>query len=304
MNDQQRRLFISVVDAGSFSKAAQEGFVTPQSVSQRIRKLEAEVGVELLERGSRGVVPTKAGQAFYQGCLDIERGIEALVETCRALGSTRRSTVRLGVGRDYSMGLFNAFLPGFLRTHPNVDVEYVDANRDSVVDDLRNGVFDVAESIRLRTDDVSFLPLCRIGRCCLLSAKNPLARHPSIKPQDLRGQQVYVFSLHWATDLQLHLQRTCPDIQLLEAPSASRFAPQKLCDAGDAVYLVPSNLCERFEPLIPIPLDVELKNDYGLVYLASEKGRIGEFLAAARSVFTDRRPATPQNSCGTAPHPL
>ena len=100
MNDRQRKLFVNVVDAGSFSKAAAEGFVTPQSVSQQIRKLEAEVGVDLLERKPQGVVPTEAGRAFYQGCLDIERSIEALVETCRILGGDMRLTIRLGMGRD------------------------------------------------------------------------------------------------------------------------------------------------------------------------------------------------------------
>ncbi len=292
MNDRQRRLFVTVVDAGSFSKAAQEGFVTPQSVSQQIRKLEAEVGVELLERRSQGVRPTAAGRAFYQGCLDIEHSIDALVGTCRALGGERRATIRIGMGRDYSMGLFNAFLPTFLRRHPGTDVEYVDVNRDRVADDLRGDAFDVAESIRPRgalDDGVAFLPLCLIGRCCLLSAKNPLARNPSIRPQDLRGQQVYVFSLGWATDLQLYLQRNCPDVQLLEAPPASHFAPQRLCDAGNAVYLVPDNLCERFEPLIPIPLDVDLKNEYGLVYLASKEERLREFLDTAREVFGEAR---------------
>lgn len=285
MNDRQRRLFVSVVDEGSFSKAAEKGFVTPQSVSQQIRKLEAEVGVELLERGSRGVTPTEAGRVFYQGCLDIERSIDALVETCRALGGEGHTTIRLGMGRDYSMGLFSAFLPEFLRDHPAVDVEYIDVNRDNVVEGLRDDAFDVAESIAFDDAEIAFLPLCRIGRCCLLSAKNPLARRPAIRPEDLRGQQVYVFSLSWATDLQLYLQRTCPEVQLLEAPPTSRFAPQKLCDPGDAVYLIPSNLRERFEPLIPIPLDVDLKNEYGLVYLASEENRLKEFLDAAREAF-------------------
>lgn len=292
MNDRQRKLFVNVVDAGSFSKAAAEGFVTPQSVSQQIRKLEAEVGVDLLERKPQGVVPTEAGQAFYQGCLDIERSIEALVETCRILGGDMRLTIRLGVGRDYSMGLFNLFLPDFLRTHPNVDLEYVDVDRDSVFEGLLDGSFDVAESIRPKEDhpDIGFQKLRSIRRCCLVSARNPLARKPAIVPQDLRGQQVYVFSLAWATDLQAYLQRVCPDIQLLEAPPNSKMTPQRFCESGEAVYLVPTNLQEHFMPLIPVPLDVDLANDYGLVFPAADEERLADFLECARQTFAHADP--------------
>lgn len=289
MNDRQRKLFVSVVDAGSFSKAAAAGFVTPQSVSQQIRKLEAEVGVPLLERTPQGVVPTEAGQAFYRGCLDIEHSIEALVETCRILGGDTRLTIRLGVGRDYSMGLFNLFLPDFLRTHPNVDLEYVDIDREHVFDGLLDGLFDVAESIRPEEDhpDIGFLRLQSIRRCCLVSAKNPLARKPTIRPQDLLGQQVYVFSLAWAADLQAYLQRVCPDIQLLEAPPNSRITPQRFCESGDAVYLVPTNLREHFMPLIPVRLDVDLANDYGLVFPISDEDRLADFLECARQTFAN-----------------
>lgn len=290
MNDRQRRLFIDVVDSGSFSKAAQEGFVTPQSVSQQIRRLEEEVGVDLLERGPKGVAPTEAGRVFYNGCLDIEHSIEALVAMCREIGADARSTIRLGMGRDYSLGLFNAFLPEFLQQHPNVDIEYADAHHDDLIESLRNDVFDIAESIDLPEEEgVSFVRLFRIGRSCLVSAKNPLARLSTVSPSDLRGQKVFVFSLEWAADLQAYLQKTCPDIQLLEAPPASKLSPQKLCDGGDAVYLVPNNLTNRFEPLIPLPLDIELANDYGLVFLTSEEERLADFIAVARQVFGDQR---------------
>ena len=64
MNDRQRSLFVDVVDLGSFSRAAERRFVTPQSVSQQIRRLEGELGFELLRRTPQGVAPTEAGQAF------------------------------------------------------------------------------------------------------------------------------------------------------------------------------------------------------------------------------------------------
>jgi DNA-binding transcriptional LysR family regulator len=67
----QLRYFVEIVDAGSFSLAAERLFVAQSALSRQIRDLEAVLQVELLTRKARHVVPTAAGQAFY----DAARGI-------------------------------------------------------------------------------------------------------------------------------------------------------------------------------------------------------------------------------------
>ena len=95
MEDSERKLFIDVVDLGSLSKAAAKHFVTPQSVSQHIRKLEGELGFPLLVRTAQGVSPTEAGCIFYEGCKDIDERLEASRGSkakARSCGSTPSST--------------------------------------------------------------------------------------------------------------------------------------------------------------------------------------------------------------------
>ena len=83
MEDSERKLFMDVVDLGSLSKAAAKHFVTPQSVSQHIRRLEGELGFPLLVRTAQGVSPTEAGCMFYEGCKDINERLERLLSQCR-----------------------------------------------------------------------------------------------------------------------------------------------------------------------------------------------------------------------------
>lgn len=66
MNIGQIRYFVSVFQAGSFSKAAKDRFITVQAISKSIADLEHEIGRDLFERRSRGVEPTAYGTAFYQ----------------------------------------------------------------------------------------------------------------------------------------------------------------------------------------------------------------------------------------------
>ena len=64
MNVQQLRYFLAAVEHGSFSAAARELRLAQPSVSEQVRQLEAELGVELVARVGRGLVPTEAGRRF------------------------------------------------------------------------------------------------------------------------------------------------------------------------------------------------------------------------------------------------
>ncbi|WP_205877048.1 LysR family transcriptional regulator [Mycobacterium camsae] len=74
----QLTYFVAVVEAGSFSRAAQKIFVAQPSLSQQIASLEAELGATLLLRSTRGVRPTAQGEVVYRAALDILRRVEAL----------------------------------------------------------------------------------------------------------------------------------------------------------------------------------------------------------------------------------
>lgn len=61
----QLETFIRVADAGSFSKAAEQSFITPTAVIKQINLLEDGLGVKLFERTHRGLTLTKAGVSLY-----------------------------------------------------------------------------------------------------------------------------------------------------------------------------------------------------------------------------------------------
>lgn len=309
MNDRQRGLFVDVVDLGSFSKAAERHFVTPQSVSQQVRRLEDELGFALLDRTAQGVAPTEAGSAFYEGCRHIGRELDLLVRRCSEIAGADGRTIRLGSSATYSLALFSRFVPGFLQQHPDVRVEYVSVE-SAPLHGLLAGAYDVLEGVRpdggaadaageearreggdvsegvAGAGRVAFLPLHASRRCCVVSARNPLSHRASVAPEDLRGQQVYVFSLAWAANLRAYLDERCPGIELREAPVAGHDNIQHLCDAKDVVYLAPEQLVGRFDPLIPVPFDVDVTTEYGLLFLEGSRSRLAELLSAARAAFS------------------
>src|SRR3954453_16767987 len=88
----QLRYFVAVAERGSVSQAALDLHVSQSALSETLRKLEVELGVVLLERASRGVAPTPAGDALLAGAR------EAIDRFDAALQAARGPTGRLRVG--------------------------------------------------------------------------------------------------------------------------------------------------------------------------------------------------------------
>src|ERR1700761_4018829 len=119
----QLRAFAAVGEALSFSRAAAALGVTPSALSQTVRALEARVGVRLLNRTTRSVSLTDAGQMLFQ------RVAPAVAEPGVARGQARQSsgrpsgTVRVHAFRSAGDMLVAPMLPDFLKAYPDVVVD-------------------------------------------------------------------------------------------------------------------------------------------------------------------------------------
>ena len=284
MEDSERKLFIDVVDLGSLSKAAAKHFVTPQSVSQHIRKLEGELGFPLLVRTAQGVSPTEAGCIFYEGCKDIDERLERLLSQCREEAGIMRATLRLGSSPTYSLALFSKFVPQYLRSHPNAKIEYVNVDSHPL-EGLLMGDYDVLEGIEPQDRAFAFEPLLASRRCCMVSPENPLSSREVIEPADLVDMDVYIFNKRWATRLREYLDKVCPKVKLIELPGSSFEAVMNQLNPARTVHLLPEQLTGRYQELIPIPFDVDVTTQYGLVYLPKSQARLHALLECARKVY-------------------
>jgi DNA-binding transcriptional LysR family regulator len=115
------RTLVAVADCGSFTAASARLHSTQSTVSQKIRRLEEMSGHRLLERASRDVRATDAGEALLALA---RRMLELNDETLDVLaGAAVAMTVRLGVPDDFAAGRTVALLAAFGRRHPQVKLE-------------------------------------------------------------------------------------------------------------------------------------------------------------------------------------
>jgi DNA-binding transcriptional LysR family regulator len=142
-------IFVRVVDTGSFSAVARRQRIGQPAVSKAIVQLEEWLGVSLLMRSTRSVVPTEAGRIFYEHAKrTIEEADEAVVA---ARGSASGLSGKLRVSTSVFFGQLHVIpqLSAFLAEHPDLDVELV---LDDRVVDLVNEGIDVALRIGTMPD--------------------------------------------------------------------------------------------------------------------------------------------------------
>jgi DNA-binding transcriptional LysR family regulator len=177
--------FSQVVEHGGFSAAERVLGISKSRLSRRLAELEAALGVRLLQRSTRKLALTEAGELFYRHCQAMLSEAQAAMNAVQALRSSPRGTVRVSVPVTLSQTLLSGILPEFLVRYPEVRVSIRVTNR---VIDLYEDSVDIA--LRVRSDppdsaNIVVRPLWRTKQM-LVGAPSLLAQHaPPLVPADL-----------------------------------------------------------------------------------------------------------------------
>ena len=152
MTLQQLTYFLAAAQHGSFSAAAESLFMAQPSLSEQIRRLEAELGVPLFLRVGRGLRLTEAGRLFLPHA---ERTVEAAREASESVQEVREltgGTVAFGTFGSAHHYLLVGLIQDFRRQHPNVRVRAIGQNSAEVADAVRDGDLE-AGLVALPVDD-------------------------------------------------------------------------------------------------------------------------------------------------------
>jgi DNA-binding transcriptional LysR family regulator len=117
--------FVRVVDAGSFSAAARHLNISQPSVSKCIAQLEDALGVRLLMRSTRGLMPTEAGQTFCESARRVIEQADEAVHAARGANAGLQGRLRVSVGMAFGKLHLMPLLPVFLADHPNLSIDLI-----------------------------------------------------------------------------------------------------------------------------------------------------------------------------------
>ena len=194
LNPKQLKVFYHVGKHLSFTKAAQELYVTQPAVAMQVKALEQACGCALVERRNSRLELTEAGAALF---VSSERLVGVLVEAEQALlklEETREAVLRIGTTKTWARYLMPAFVMRFQRAFPHVRIELLDASSADIAAAVAKGECDLGIVGRVPVDD-RLLAIPFPGHeidelVVVLPQEHPLAQRTSVTLADLAGERI------------------------------------------------------------------------------------------------------------------
>lgn len=179
----------AVIEQGNFYLAAEQCHVSQSAISQQIKKLEEELGVNLLERHNRTFSLTPAGEHFYRKSLVISEDLKALVRETKKIADHDGAVLRIGYYKGYSGNELSEAVALFSEKYPAVEVQITVGSHEELYYAMENNTVDLALNDQRRAFSDAYNNEVLSESCIYieLSARNPLSRKKTLEVADLKN---------------------------------------------------------------------------------------------------------------------
>ncbi|WP_026911677.1 LysR family transcriptional regulator [Patulibacter minatonensis] len=251
MELRQLEYFVAVAEEASFTRAAERVHISQSGVSAQVRRLELELGIDLIDRAGRTATVTSAGAAV----LDHARSALASAAAVRGAADDVAGLVRGALVVGMVTGctitpLFDA-LAGLSADHPGVGIELVEDTSDVLVDRVRSGTLDLA-LVGVPGDapaDLESRTIVREGLVAAVPPGHPLAGLQRAPLADVAGHPVVC--LPEGTGIRGVFERSCAAIGATPHVALQASAPDAVADLavrGLGAAVLAASMVEGLDP--------------------------------------------------------
>lgn len=184
----QIKYFHAVVRCNSFSKAAEECYISQSAISQQVQMLERELDVTLLKRENRRISLTPAGEHFYRQSLLLMSDFDRMCKETKRIAQGEDFTLRIGCMRGYGGNEFQQAVADFATKYPNIHIDIKQGNHEELYYLLRSNQIDIAlnDQRRAFSDEYVNIVLSQIDCHIEISARNSIANLDYVNTDNLR----------------------------------------------------------------------------------------------------------------------
>ena len=272
MDLERAKLFRDIAQSRSVSKGARQNGISQSAASQHLQDLEEQLGLALLDRGSRPLLVTDAGKLYLEMCRDLLRRRDEFQAALERMKTEVEGTVR--VASIYSVGLseMSQLEQEFSRRYPeaHLDVEYLRPEKvyEAVVTDRADlGLLSYPEA----TKEVTVLPWRQEEMVVAASPYHALAEKSEVRPEDLEGLDFVGFDedLPIRRDIDRFLREHHVEVNLTLHFDNLQMIKEAVAH-GEGVSIMPARIMEeevKQGRLVPIPISsLRLYRPVGIVH--------------------------------------
>lgn len=143
MDIKQLTYFITIVEEGNITSAANKLNMAQPPLSNQLKLLEAELGTKLLDRGARKITLTDSGKILYKRAKHIVEIIKSTAREIEEFGKGIQGTLKLGTISSSGMALLSSRIINFNKKYPNIKFEIYEGNTYELIEMLNSGVIEV-----------------------------------------------------------------------------------------------------------------------------------------------------------------
>lgn len=219
ISDHALRCFLTLVDVGQFTVAAEQCHMTQSALSQMISRLEERVGVLLFDRDSRSVTLTSEGRRLAETARRITSDLDRAIADLRDIATLQAGHVSLAVVPSLALVWLPKVLREFHQKHPGVRLQLHDLSSVQCLGMVRQGLVDFAVNSQPGTQhEIDAELLFEEALYVVCPPDHPLASKKLVTPRDMRGVKF------------LHLKGT--DSMLVRTPKGLKGARHAFQEAG------------------------------------------------------------------------
>lgn len=185
LNTRKLRYFVAVAEELHFGRAATKLFIAQQALSKQIHELEEQLGVRLLDRTSRRVALTSAGEAFLSAAHAALATIEAGIDAAQRAASATTGTLKLGYIVGGALELTEPILREMATRYPEIELELREFDLRDVSAGLNDGSSDIAFVRPPIAGPFELDPLLTEPRVVVLPSSHPLAERLGVEVDEL-----------------------------------------------------------------------------------------------------------------------
>ncbi len=241
MEIQQLRGFYYSAKIGSLTKAAEKLSITQSAVSQQIRSLEEELGVQLFNRIGPRKELTQEGEIFLNLISNIIQDMDVLKITFEDLKGSQKGLITIAATTLMVMDVLPIIVKNFIKSYPHVRIIILERRWDEVVSLMQSGDIDFGIGpIRSIASNINFLEIESFERVLITSLDHPLAQKRNITLEDIAGYPMITYEKGLITrgEIDRVFKEAEMDVEIImEATNAETI--KRYVETGIGVAIIP-----------------------------------------------------------------